>query len=110
MAEDKSKGKSIENLSDPVNRGMLNDAIDAILKGIDNLFLRFKKETDGVKTEIQKNGIEIQANQEEIKKNGLAISRLKNDFDGLLEEFSDTPSRKELNDLKTKVDHFHPTN
>ena len=96
MVDNQSRRDNKKTLSDPVDRGMLNDAVDIILEGMDNLFSRFKKETDDLKSEV--------------KKNGLAISRLKNDFEGLLEEFSDTPSRKEVNDLKTKVDRFHSTN
>ena len=95
MAKDKAKKNFEKTLLDPVNRGMLNDAVDTILKGMDNMFSRFQEELDGVKNEVLKNRTEIKG--------------LRNDFHGLLEEYSDTPTRKEFNELKEKVARFHPS-
>ena len=39
----------------------------------------------------------------------LAISSLKGERDGLKEELSDTPSRREFNNLKKRVDEYQPS-
>lgn len=96
MAKDQANRNTKESPSDHVNRGMLNDAVDTILEGMDNLFLRFKEEVNSAKTEILKNRRELQG--------------LRNDFAGLKEEFSNTPTRAEFEELKSKVNRFHPNN
>ena len=89
MAKDKASKISNKTLLEPVNRGMLNDAVDTILKGMDNLYMRFSGDVDALRQDIKGLKIEIIKNRSEI--NGLG-----NDFDGLKEEFSKTPTRKEF--------------
>ena len=54
------------------------------------------KKIDGVEKEL----VEL---KEEVVGNSRRIDDLKTDI-------ADTPSRKEFNQLKTKVDRYHPTN
>ena len=83
---------------EPVNRGLLNDAVDTILKGVDNLLTNrdkhYNKRFDKVDSGL--------------KKLGVGQKGLKNEINGLKAEFSDTPSRKEFGELKVRVDKYRP--
>jgi len=85
---------------EPVNRGMLNDAVDTILHGMDNLFSRFQDELnefrEEVNTSFDKVGVSLRGVEDEVK--------------GLKADPSITPTRKEFNKLKEKVDRYHPSN
>ena len=70
----------------------LNEAVDVILDGMDNMF----------KAE-RKFNIETFATKEDLSRE---ISWVKNDIKGLTEELSGTPSKKEFNQLKLKVDKY----
>ena len=76
---------------DLVTRSMLNDAVDAILKGVDKLF-------GGLKTEMNRRFDKVETD----------ITFIKRDIRDIKAELSDTPSRREFNELKTKVDRYHP--
>jgi hypothetical protein len=86
------------NPKEPVSRGVLNDAVDTILKGVDNLLTNrdkhYNKRFDKVDFGL--------------KKLGVGQKGLKNEMNGLKAEFSDTPSRKEFGKLKARVDKYRP--
>ena len=75
-----SKGKAKE----PVTRKTLDEAVDTILQGVEGLFQKMNKRFDDLEFEHR-----------EIKRQ---IRDLK----------YDTPARKELNELKNRVDKYHP--
>jgi len=79
---------------DLVTKSMLNDAVDTILKGIDNLLNKLNIHLD--KMEDGLDGVETN------------ITFIKRDVRDIKAELSDTPSRREFNSLKTRVDRYHP--
>ena len=80
--------------TNPVTKVMLDQAVDAILAGMDkvagNLKNEFKNELDPLKKDIGA-----------IKADVKFINR---DIEDIKAELSDTPSRREFTDLKDKVD------
>jgi len=74
-----------------VTKSMLNDAVDVILRGMDKLF-------NGLKTEMNKRFDSVESD----------ITFIKRDIRDIKVELSDTPSRREFNGLKTRVDKYHP--
>ncbi len=82
---------SKDDRNKPVNKGMLDEAVKAILEGMDRLF-------GGLKTEMS-------AEFEKIKAD---ITFIKRDINDIKADLSDTPSRREFNELKSKVDKHYP--
>ena len=76
--------------------GKLDEAIDAILSGIDRLMQIERKERKE----------EISDLREEVK---TQITFVRDDIKGLEGELANTPTRKEFNDLKKKVYRHHPS-
>ena len=74
-----------------VTKSMLDEAVDAILKGVDALFRQFKGEVDKRFDKVESE-----------------INFVKTDVRDIKADLSNTPSRKEFNELKTKVDRYHP--
>lgn len=70
--------------NEPVTRKTLDEAVDTILQGVEGLFKELNKRFDDLEFE-----------QREIKRQ---ISDLKYDI----------PTRKEFNELKDRVDKYHP--
>lgn len=91
--------------NEPVTRGMLNEAVDAILKGMDKIAKELKSEIEGVRSELKGTRNELKGEMQELK---VEVRYLKDDMNGLKAEFSDTPSRREFNELKARVDKYHP--
>ena len=69
---------------EPVSRGVLDEAVEAILKGIEVMFSKQGKHFD-----------KLEAGQKDLQRQ---ISDLK----------LDTPTQKEFDTLKSKVDKYHP--
>ncbi|MCI0558947.1 MAG: hypothetical protein MN733_10660 [Nitrososphaera sp.] len=84
--------------NEPVTRGMLNEAVDAILKGMDKI-------AGELRSEIRETRSELKGEVQELK---VEVRYLKDDIDGLKADLSDTPSRREFNELKARVDKYHP--
>lgn len=103
------KGKAIqkEYSNKPVTKGMLDDAVDTILKGMDNLFWRFQGEVNDLRTETKQGFRKV---ENRLKMVEVELGGVKDEIKGLKAEFSTTPSRGEINRLKQKVDRFHPNN
>jgi len=76
----------------------VSEATDAILAGMEGMDVEVRKEirasSDAINTRLS--GIEIE------------LRGLKNDIDGLHAALFDAASRKELNELKTRVAKYHP--
>lgn len=78
-----------------VKKGLLttiNEAVNAILKGMDRMFKEERKFNTGTF-----------ATKEDLKRE---VSWLRNDVKGLTADLSDTVSRKEFSKLKGKVDKY----
>ena len=84
--------------NEPVTRGMLEDAVDVILDGMDKMVgeLRNQINTRFDKTESRLNGLEVE------------VRGVKDEVRGLKAEFSVTPTRREFEELKARVDKYHP--
>lgn len=76
----------------PVNFGMLDDAIHTVLDGVQEMF-------DGLKSDLNKRFERLDT------KIDFVHSDLKHQIDDLK---YDTPTMKEFNHLKTRVDSYHP--
>lgn len=79
---------------EPVTRGILDDAVETILKGIERMF-----------EEQDKRNEKKFATKEDLKREA---SWLRDDINGLKADLSDTPTKKEFNELKGRVDKYHP--
>ncbi len=99
MAQRKSDSRTENRLKNPVTKGMLDDAVDTLLAGMDNLHSRFKGELD--KSFEKVNGRLDNLDRE--------TTFVKREIRDLKADLSDTPTRKEHNELKGKVDRFHPS-
>ena len=84
-----------------VTRGMLDEAIDAILEGVGSMFKDLCGRLDGVDKRFDK--VDRRLDRLEV-----CQSYLKDQINGLKANLSDTPSRREFQELKTKVDKYHP--
>ena len=78
-----------------VTKNMLDQAVDAILKGVEHLLSQTKKELRG----------EMKEGFREIK---TEIRFVKDEVKGIKVELSDTPSRKDHEALKRRVERYHP--
>ena len=74
-----------------VTKGMLDEAVDSLLVGMDKLYQSFKK-----------------LFEKELEPIKADITFIKRDTRDIKAELSDTPSRREFKDLKTRVDKYHP--
>ncbi len=79
--------------NEPVTRGMLDEAVSALLNGMDNLYQRFRNEIAPLTKDVSS----IQTD----------VTFIKRDIHDIKADLSDTPSRREFNKLKDKVeDHI----
>lgn len=101
----KGKVKPKENSNEPVTKGMLDDAVDTILNGMDNMFSKFQGEVHDLRIEM-KQGFRKVDNR--LKRVEVELGGVKDEIKDLKAGFSNTPSRREFNTLKQKVDRFHP--
>jgi predicted nuclease with TOPRIM domain len=77
----------------PVNRGMLDEAVDTLLEGMDKLYERFKGDLD-----TRFDNVENRLRNMEVE-----LSHFKGEIGGLKAELSDTPSRGEFEELKSSI-------
>lgn len=82
------------NPNEIVNRVTLNEAVDAILEGMNNMVEDLKSEMN-----TRFDNLEAKVNQTK--------NELKDDVDGLKADLSTTPSRREFEELKARVDKRH---
>lgn len=79
----------------------LDEAVDTILKGMDNMFKEERKFNFG--TFATKEDLKNFATKEDLKRE---ISWVRDDIKGLTADLADTISKKEFNQLKGKVDKY----
>ena len=89
----------------PVTMKDLDESVQAILAGTEGLFNELRREMIAGFRRIDKRfrGIDHSMNKLEVGQ-----SHLKDQIDGLKADLSDTPSRREFERLKSKVDRHHP--
>ena len=84
----------------------LDDAVDTLLKGMDNMLEEQKKifaTKEDLKGFATKEDIKELATKEDLKRE---VSWLRDDIKGLTADLSETVSKKEFNQLKGKVDKY----
>ena len=74
--------------SAPASNKTLSEAVDAVLKGMDNMFVEQKK---------------VFASKEDLKRE---TSFVRQDINDLRAEIATSPTRKEFNTLRKRVDHY----
>ena len=86
------------NLNALVTVKMLNEAVDAILRGVERMFDKQDKRIDGLDKRI--GGMDTR------------LARVETDVRDvrrrMIDHEVDTPTRKEFSDLKARVDKHHP--
>ena len=92
------------NPNAPIVRKDLDDAVSAILEGMDNMF----KDPDNPMNK-RLDGVEYRLSELETKVDN-HYKWLKDDISGLKADLSDTVSRKEFNQLKSRVNKYHQAN
>ena len=83
------------NPKEPVNRGVLDEAVEAILNGVEKMFGNFCGEMNTKFSKIDERFDKLEAGQKDLQRQ---IGDLK----------YDTPTQKEFETLKGKVDKYHP--
>ena len=78
----------------------LSEAVDTVLKGMDNMFEEQKK------VFASKGDLEKLATKEDLKREA---SFMRQDINDLRAEIATSPTRKELNTLRKRVDHYLAT-
>ena len=85
---------------EPVTKGMLDEAVEAILNGMNKMFSERDKrldKNDNRLDSIDKRLERLEAGQKMLRRQ---VSDLK----------YDTPTRNEFDELKARVDKYHPVN
>lgn len=94
------KPKTNYDPNEPMNRGLLDTAVETILEGVGELFAAHKKEMnarfDGVDNRIDKVYVRLRG-------------VVKDEVKGIKSDLSNTPTREEFNNLEKKVGRFRPT-
>jgi hypothetical protein len=83
------------NSKEPVTRGMLDEAVQAILEGMDKI-------VGGLRNEMN---IGFEKLNAKVDQTG---SELRDEIDGLKADLSETPSRREFEEVKARLDEHHP--
>lgn len=87
---------------EPVTKNLLDEAVDAILEGMNKMIggsrTEMKAGFDAVDSRFDKLEAKVDSNHGEVK----------DEIDGLKAELSDTPSRREFEELKSKVEKRYP--
>ena len=87
--------------NEPITRSMLDEVIDAILDGVGSMFKDVRGHLDGMDTRFDK--VEGRLDRLEVGQ-----SYIKDLINGLKADLSDTPSRRQFEKLKARVDKYHP--
>ena len=87
--------------NEPVTRSMLDEAIDAILEGVGSVFKDLQGRMDGMDRRFD--NVDRRLDTLEVGQ-----SYLKDQIKGLKADLSATPSRRQFEKLKARVDKYHP--
>ncbi|MBI2009961.1 MAG: hypothetical protein HYS86_02155 [Candidatus Chisholmbacteria bacterium] len=100
-----------------VTHGHLMDAVDTIMRGIDGWMEKIDQRFKKIDQRFKKIDQRFKKIDQRFKKIDQHFDKLKADvlenrrrIDDIKTDLSDTPTRKEFNELKSKVHRFHPTN
>ena len=93
------------NDKEDVTKAMLGEAVDAILEGMNKM-------VGGLRTEM-KSGFDAVDSRfdkvdERLERVETEVFHVKDEINGLKAELSDTPSRREFKELKTRVEKNYP--
>ena len=89
----------------PLTMKDLDEFVQAILAGTEELFNELSREMIAGFQRVDKR---FRGIDHSLKKLEVGQSHLKDQIDGLKADLSDTPSRREFQQLKSKVDRHHP--
>ncbi|OGY16127.1 MAG: hypothetical protein A2785_00890 [Candidatus Chisholmbacteria bacterium RIFCSPHIGHO2_01_FULL_49_18] len=100
------------NLNALVTVKMLNEAVDAILRGVERMFDKQDKRIDGLDKRIGGMDKRIGGMDKRIGGMDTRLARVETDVRDvrrrMIDHEVDTPTRKEFSDLKARVDKHHP--
>ncbi len=84
---------------------MLDQAVEAILGGVDELLAGLRGEMNGRfdKVEGRLEKVELRLDKVEVE-----LAHVKDTVNGLIADLAESPSRREFEQLKTRVDKHHP--
>lgn len=78
---------------------MLDDAVDTLLAGMDNLY-------SGFKNDLNMGFEKVEGRLDNLDRE---MTFMKREIQDLKADLSDTPTRKEFNEVKSRVDRYHPS-
>jgi archaellum component FlaC len=81
-----------------VTREVLDEAVETILNGMNRLLAGSSQETNS----------RLDKMVDSLKSVKTELAHVKDEINGLKADLSDTPSRKEFENLKTRVDEHYP--
>ncbi len=81
-----------------MTKEMLDQAVEAILGGVDELLA-------GLRGEMNGRFDKVEGRLDKVK---VELAHVKDIVNGLKADLADTPSRREFEQLKTRVDKHHP--
>src|SRR3990170_7554415 len=96
----------------PVTLKMLNEAVDAILHGVERMFDKQDKRIDGMDKRIGGMDKRIGGIDKHIDGMDTRLAHVETDVRDIrrrmIDHEVDTPTRKEFSELKARVDKHHP--
>ena len=94
--------------NEPITRSMIDEAIDAILEGVGSMFKNLQGRADGMDKRFDGMDRRFDKIDGNITKLESGQGHLAEKIKDLRADLSDTPSRREFQQLKSKVDRHHP--
>ncbi|MCZ7545094.1 MAG: hypothetical protein M5R40_16925 [Anaerolineae bacterium] len=96
MPKDENRPATVQDVTRTVTE-IVGDAAEQILKGVDRLLKDYATREDLARIEQKVDHISAD------------VAHLNDEVKGLVAELSDTPSRREFEELKAREQRFHPT-
>ena len=100
------------NQKDYIIKKVLNEAVETILKGMDNLYDKFKGEMyarfENVNVQFKNIDSQFANVENRLDRIEAEMSYVKDEIKGLKADFSTTPSRREFEELKVRVEKRYP--
>ena len=97
--------KSKNDPNKPVTMKDLDEVVRAILAGTEGLFNELRREMKSGFEKLYKRFDKVEGRLDVLE---VGQGHLKDQINGLKADLSDTPSRREFQQLKSKVDRHHP--
>ena len=86
-------------------KNIVIQASEAILKGVDRMFEEQNKRIDERFKRVDERFKQV---DERFNRLEVEVSYIKDTLNGLKADLADTPSRREFEELKARVDKYHP--